>query len=120
MSPEKDLAPAGGSKAMLSDRGQVAVLTWCGTARNEANTRRGRVDRPAIIGVVPHTAELAIPLNCPHCGGPIEVACEIGDDQAQHVRFVCPYCGEPRDFEAPGRVLWVAMRQMGDGPETRH
>ena len=64
---------------------------------------------------------VALPLNCQHCGGPIEVACEVDDETGtQSVRFACPYCGTPREFEAPGRVLWVAMRQPGEGPETRH
>jgi hypothetical protein len=64
---------------------------------------------------------IAIPLNCQNCGGPIEIACEAGPEAtAQSVRFVCPYCGTPREFDAPGRVLWVAMRQPGEGPETRH
>jgi hypothetical protein len=36
------------------------------------------------------------------------------------VRFACPYCGRPRELELPGKVLWVAMRQHGTGPEIRH
>jgi hypothetical protein len=62
-----------------------------------------------------------LPLNCHQCGGAIEIACEIITPvDAQTVRFACPYCGTPREFEAPGRVVWVAMRQHGDGPETKH
>lgn len=62
-----------------------------------------------------------VPLNCQHCGGPIEIAYEITDDvETQTARFKCPYCNEPREFQAPGRVLWVAMRQHGEGPETKH
>jgi hypothetical protein len=63
-----------------------------------------------------------MPLNCHACGGAIEVACEVADDPAnrQTVRFTCPYCGTPRDFQAPGRVVWVAMRQPGDGVVIRH
>jgi hypothetical protein len=83
-------------------------------------TRRRRT---AIINVVTVTGpeHVAIPLNCHHCGGPIEIACEVSDDgSTQSVRFTCPYCGTPREFQAPGRVLWVAMRQLGEGPETRH
>lgn len=68
-----------------------------------------------------HVEHVAIPLNCHHCGGPIEVACEMSDEAStQSVRFACPYCETPREFQAPGRVLWVAMRQPGDRPETRH
>ena len=64
---------------------------------------------------------ISVPLNCPHCGGSIEVACEVeAGTPTQRVRFQCPYCGEPREFEAPGEVLFVAMRQPGGGPETRH
>jgi hypothetical protein len=65
---------------------------------------------------------VTLPLHCPHCGGPIELACEAPDDDAsaQTIRFDCPYCGTSREFEAPGRVLWVAMRLPSDGPETRH
>jgi hypothetical protein len=70
---------------------------------------------------VTHTENVVVPLNCHQCGGPIEVACEVQrDGDPQSVRFVCPYCGTPRDFEAPGRVIWVAMRQVGEGPELKH
>lgn len=66
-------------------------------------------------------ASVVLPLNCPECGGPIDVACEEpAADQAQTIRFLCPYCQAPREFDAPGRVLWVAMRQHGAGPETKH
>lgn len=62
-----------------------------------------------------------LPLNCHQCGGAIEVACEVSTpESAQTVRFACPYCGTPREFDAPGRVVYVAMRQLGDGPETKH
>jgi hypothetical protein len=64
-------------------------------------------------------AGVILPLNCPECAGPIDVACEDGGD-VQTIRFLCPYCQTPREFEAPGRVLWVAMRQHGSGPETKH
>lgn len=64
---------------------------------------------------------VTVPLNCHSCGGPIEVACETGADiLPQRARFNCPYCGVTREFDAPGRVLWVAMRQAGVGPETKH
>lgn len=64
---------------------------------------------------------VVIPLNCPHCGGPIDVACEAGPDaEAETIRFTCPYCQTPRDFQAPGHVRWVAMRQHSAGPETKH
>ena len=62
-----------------------------------------------------------VPLNCPSCAGPIDVACEhLPDSQPQTIRFVCPYCQTPREFDAPGPVKWVAMRQHSVGPETRH
>jgi hypothetical protein len=64
---------------------------------------------------------VVMPVHCHHCGGPIELACEPGIiAELQTVRFVCPYCDTPREVQAPGRVLWVAMRQISDGPETRH
>ena len=67
------------------------------------------------------TDPITVPLNCPHCGGSIEVACDVEPGApAQTVRFRCPYCDAPRDFDAPGAVLFVAMRQPGGGPETRH
>lgn len=64
---------------------------------------------------------VVLPLNCQACAGPIDVACEqsSGGD-TQTIRFLCPYCQTPREFEAPGRVLWVAMRQHSTGPETKH
>jgi hypothetical protein len=62
-----------------------------------------------------------VPLNCPRCAGPLEVACEVqADIDAETVRFRCPYCGTLREFVAPGHVLWVAMRQFGESRETRH
>ena len=61
---------------------------------------------------------VVVPLNCPACGGPIDVACDDGAPQT--IRFTCPYCQTPREYEAPGSVLWVAMRQHGPGPETKH
>ena len=63
-------------------------------------------------------ASVVLPLNCPTCAGPIDVACEEGAPQT--IRFACPYCQSRREFEAPGPVLWVAMRQHSTGPETRH
>ncbi len=72
----------------------------------------GVADPPATI----------VPLNCFDCAGPIEVACQ-GDrdpEATQTVRFECPYCGRPRELALPGKVLWVAMRQHGTGPEPRH
>lgn len=66
-------------------------------------------------------ASATMPLHCQHCGGPIEVGYEIVEDvESQTARFTCPYCNEPREFQAPGRVLWVGMRQPGEGPETKH
>ncbi len=60
-------------------------------------------------------------LNCAACAGPIEAAYTPDPEgELQTIRFACPYCSEPRDLQVPGRVLWVAMRQHGDGPETRH
>ena len=60
-------------------------------------------------------------LNCAACAGPIEVAyTPDGSGEMQTIRFACPYCGESRDLQVPGLVLWVAMRQHGEGPETRH
>jgi len=67
------------------------------------------------------TSQLIVPLNCHQCGGPVEVACDVRDTApSQSVRFLCPYCETPREFEAPGQVLWVAARPPGEGPETRH
>ena len=64
---------------------------------------------------------LIVPLNCLSCGGAIEVACEVIPGAAlETVRFVCPYCSAPRDFEAPGRVIHIAARQVGEGPSIRH
>ena len=64
---------------------------------------------------------VTLPLSCPSCGGPIEVACEVGEHIApQRARFICPYCSIPREFDAPGHIVFVAMRQAGSGPETRH
>ena len=64
---------------------------------------------------------LVVPLNCLSCGGAIEVACEVIPGAAvETVRFVCPYCSAPRDFEAPGRVIHVAARQVGEGPSKKH
>jgi hypothetical protein len=63
-------------------------------------------------------ASVILPLNCPACAGPIDVACDEGDPQT--IRFACPYCQTPREFDAPGPVLWVAMRQHSPGPETKH
>ena len=64
---------------------------------------------------------LVVPLNCLSCGGAIEVACEvIAGAAVETVRFVCPYCSAPRDFEAPGRVIHVAARQVGEGPSKKH
>lgn len=63
-------------------------------------------------------ASVVLPLNCPACAGPIDVACEEGDPQT--IRFACPYCQTPREFDAPGPVLWVAMRQHSPWPETKH
>lgn len=64
---------------------------------------------------------VTLPLHCPYCGGPIELACEAAPEAAgQTIRFDCPYCGRTRDYEAPGRVLWVAMRLPSDEPEIRH
>lgn len=68
-----------------------------------------------------NSENVIVPLNCRQCGGPVEVACEVsptGDQQC--VRFSCPYCSATREFDAPGQVLWIAMRQIGTGPETRH
>jgi hypothetical protein len=64
------------------------------------------------------TQSESLPLHCPKCGGAIEVAYEPGE--VQRARFVCPYCHEPREFEAPGKIVAVAMRQTGQGPETKH
>jgi len=70
---------------------------------------------------MPVVERINVPLNCPTCGGPLDIGCEVGSgNEPQSVRFVCPYCGTPRQFDAPGKVLWVAMRSAGDGPETRH
>ncbi len=64
---------------------------------------------------------VTLPLHCPYCGGPIELACESTETvDEQTIRFDCPYCGRVREFSAPGRVLWVAMRMPQEGPETRH
>ena len=63
-------------------------------------------------------ATVILPLNCLACGGPIDVGCDEGAPQT--IRFTCPYCQTPREVEAPGPVLWVAMRQHSVGPETRH
>ena len=64
---------------------------------------------------------LIVPLNCLSCGGAIEVACEVVPGATvETVRFVCPYCSAPRDFESPGRVIHVAARQAGEGPSIRH
>jgi len=43
-----------------------------------------------------------------------------GDVESVTLPLHCPYCGRTRDYEAPGRVLWVAMRLPSDEPETRH
>jgi hypothetical protein len=60
-------------------------------------------------------------LNCAACAGPIEVAYDPdADGELQTIRFVCPYCETPREIRLPGRARWVAMRQHGEGPETRH
>jgi len=64
---------------------------------------------------------ITIPLNCLHCGGSIEVACGVDSEGGpQTVRFKCPYCGASREFVAPGVVMFVAARQPGAGPETKH
>jgi len=66
-------------------------------------------------------ALIPIPLNCLHCGGAVEVACGVDPEVGpQTVRFNCPYCGASREFEAPGVVMFVAARQPGIGPETKH
>jgi hypothetical protein len=71
---------------------------------------------------VPDQPATIVPVNCFECGGPIEVACEVPAEAAasQRVRFECPYCGTPREVAMPGKVLWVAMRPHGGGPEIRH
>jgi hypothetical protein len=64
---------------------------------------------------------IIFPLNCLSCGGAIEVACEaVPGALPETVRFECPYCSATREFEAPGRVIHVAARQVGDGPATKH
>jgi hypothetical protein len=65
---------------------------------------------------------IVVPLNCHSCGGAIEVACEVSanPEDRQTVRFACPYCGVPRDFPSPGRVVYVAMRQAGEGETIKH
>ena len=56
---------------------------------------------------------LVVPLNCLSCGGAIEVACEgVPGAAVETVRFECPYCSAPRDFEAPGRVIHVAAAKL--------
>jgi len=62
-----------------------------------------------------------IRLNCTACAGPIEAAYTPDPEgELQTIRFACPYCSEPRDLQVPGLMLWVAMRQPGEGPETKH
>lgn len=60
----------------------------------------------------------AVPLHCPHCGGALEIGIE--SDAAQTVQFNCPYCGTTRRFDAPGHVLYVAARQLGEHQIIRH
>ena len=71
---------------------------------------------------MPDSPATIVPLNCFECGGPVEVACErpAAEGESQTVRFACPYCGARRELALPGKVLWVAMRAHGTGPETRH
>ena len=61
---------------------------------------------------------VVLPLNCRHCGGAIGVACEFDTDPEgqQTVRFSCPYCEQPREFSAPGRVLRVGTLRHNIGP----
>ena len=74
---------------------------------------RGRTEMPA--------EPILVPLNCLSCGGTIEVACEVEPGtMGETVRFECPYCSAVREFEAPGRVIHVAARQVGAGPQTKH
>jgi hypothetical protein len=71
----------------------------------------------------PTDFELVIlPLNCYRCGGAVGVECEFNEDPAgrQTVRFACPYCEQPRQFRAPGRVLRIATLPPNSGPVIRH
>jgi hypothetical protein len=64
---------------------------------------------------------VVVPLNCPNCAGPLEVAYDaVPGGELQTIRFTCPYCQTPREFQLPGLTIWVAARQHGEGPETKH
>ena len=65
---------------------------------------------------------IILPLNCHRCGGAIGVACEFDSDPdgRQTVRFSCPYCEQPREFKAPGRVVRIATLRHNTGPAILH